>query len=445
MNKLAKTRQARTCIWTWIASLFPVACLSLSLAMTAQEASAQRVLLDKVVVIVDEDVVLQSELDDRMAEIRASAERAEQPLPEPEELRTEILEALVLENLQMQFAERVSIRFDDDTLNRVLENMATNSNMSFDEYVDALEASGVYLQTREQVRKQMTMQELQRGIVNQRITITDQEIENFLNSETGREVMAANFLLDHMLVPKASNESSAITASKLKYAADLVAKIQEGEALGAVKQTEQRSGNFEIQSTEFGWRKADALPGLFSEIVAGMDVGEVEGPIEAGNGFHIVQLVDKQGGTDQIMNQTNIRHIMLTPNEIRNEEQTQRAIAVLRQRILDGEEFAPLARQNSDDASSVVGGGDLDWINEGGMPPEMEQVIDSLEVNVLSEPFRSETGWHIAEVLGRRESDLSLEYSRNQAENALRNRKFDLELQNWLIEIREEAFVEFID
>lgn len=445
MNKLAKSRQARACLWTWVARAFPVACLSLSLAMIAQGAAAQRVLLDKVVVIVDQDVVLQSEFDVRLVEIRENAARANQPLPEGEELRTEVLDVLIIENLQLQFAERVSIRFDDDTINRVLGNMATNSNMSFDEYVDTLEERGVYLQTREQVRRQMTMQELQRGIVNQRITITDQEIENFLNSETGREVMAADFLIDHMLVPKASDESSAIITSKLKYAADLVAKIQEGEALGAIKQAEQRSGSFEIQSTEFGWRKAGDLPGLFSEIVANMSVGDVEGPIEAGNGFHIIQLVNKRGGTDQIVKQTDIRHIMLTPNEIRNEEQTQSAIAVLRQRILDGEEFAPLARQNSDDASSVVAGGDLDWINEGGMPPEMEQVIDSLEVNVLSEPFRSETGWHIAEVMGRRESDLSLEYSRVQAENALRNRKFDLELQNWLIEIREEAFVEFID
>lgn len=441
MSKSTRVRQARA----WIVSLFPVACLSLSLAMTAQPAAAQRMLLDKVVALVDEDVVLQSELDARMAEIRETAARNNQPVPDNEEFRTEILNALVIENLQMQFAERVSIRFDDDTVNRVLGNMAENSNMSFDEYVDALKGNGVYLQTREQVRKQMTLQELQRGMVNRRITITEQEIENFLNSETGREVMAADYLIDHMFVPTGSEEAPAITASKLKYAADLVARIQEGEPLGVVKQSERQAGSFEIDSTEFGWRKAGALPGLFSEIVADMSVGGVEGPIEAGNGFHIIQLVDKQGGTEQIVEQTNIRHIMLTPNEIRNEEQTLAAINDLRQRILDGEDFATLARQNSDDSSSVVGGGDLDWVNEGGMPPEMEQVIDTLEVNQLSEPYPSGTGWHIAEVMGRRTTDLSRQYASNQAENALRNRKFDLELQNWLIEIREEAFVEFIE
>jgi peptidyl-prolyl cis-trans isomerase SurA len=176
-----------------------------------------------------------------------------------------------------------------------------------------------------------------------------------------------------------------------------------------------------------------------------MSASDVEGPIEAGNGFHIIQLVDKRGGTEQMVNQTNFRHIMLEPNEIRNEEQTIKAIKRLRERILAGEEFAPLARQNSDDVSSVVAGGDLDWINEGGMPLEMALIIDPLEVGELSDVFQTEAGWHIAEVLGRREADLSSEYSRAQAENALRSRKFDLELQNWLIEIREEAFVEVVE
>lgn len=176
-----------------------------------------------------------------------------------------------------------------------------------------------------------------------------------------------------------------------------------------------------------------------------MEPGSVEGPIEAGNGYHVIHLAGKRGGTEQIVKQTNIRHIMLTPNEIRNEQQTIAEINELRERILAGEDFASIARQHSDDATSVVAGGDLDWISEGGMPREFELVINDLEENTLSEPFSSQTGWHIAEVLGRRDTDLSMEYSRSQAEQTLRGRKFDLELQNWLIEIREEAFVELVE
>ena len=202
---------------------------------------------------------------------------------------------------------------------------------------------------------------------------------------------------------------------------------------------------FEVEATEFGWLKAEALPNLFREIVEGMEVGDVEGPIEAGNGFHLIQLSNKAGGTEQMVKQTNFRHIMLTPNEIRDEQQTEDTIREFRQQIVDGEEFATLARQNSDDDSSVVAGGDMDWINEGQLPPDMASMIDALDIGDLSEPFRTTNGWHIAEVIERRVTDLSTIYSRNQAEGALRNRKFDLELQNWLIEIREEAFVEFID
>lgn len=419
--------------------------LGLGLAVLSTPILSQRVLLDKVIAIVDEDVVLQSELNARMLEIRQQAARNNEPLPDEDEFKSAVLEAVVLENIQMQLANRVSIRYDDDTINRVLNNMAQNNNMSFDEYIVLLEENGVYLQTREQVRSQMTLQELQRGMVNRRISITEQEIDNFLNSEMGREVMSADYFIEHILISTDSDESSETSAAKLRYAADLVARVQESNNLLATRTMAQQAQLYTVLGTDFGWRKAKQLPGVFSEIVADMSVGDVEGPIEAGNGFHIIRLADKRGGTEQLISQTNIRHIMLIPNEIRDEDQTRAAVEGLRQRIIDGESFATLARQNSDDATSVVGGGDLDWVNEGGMPEEMERVIDSLEIGVLSDAFRSETGWHIAEVLGRRVSDLSEEYARVQAENALRTRKFDLELENWLIEIREDAFVELID
>ena len=408
-------------------------------------ASAQRVLLDRIIALVDEGVILQSELDTRINDLQQAAARDNRPLPAEDEIRDDVLEALIMENIQLQMAEQVSIRYDDDTINRVLANMAENSNMSFDEYVTALENSGVYLQTRDQVRQQMMIQELQRGMVNRRITITEQEIDNFLNSEMGREVMSPDFFIDHMVVTISGTDSNEIKQEKLRFAANLVAKVEDGSNFLEVRAEAGESSSYQIQSTDFGWRKAEQLPNLFSSTVVEMDEGEVAGPIEAGNGYHVIFLAGKRGGTEQIVKQTSIRHIMLSPNEIRNTEQTIAEIKELRERILDGEDFAVIARQHSDDATSVVAGGDLDWVNEGGMPPEFELVIQELEENVLSEPFESTTGWHIAEVLGRRETDLSQQYTRSQAANSLRNRKFDLELQNWMIEIREKAFVEFVD
>ena len=425
--------------------LFVIGALLL-LLLAAPFASAQRVLLDKIIAIVDDDVVLKSELDERIVEITAAAQRNGQPLPDDlEQFESDIMEALIVENIQMQLANRVSIRYDDDTINRVLGNMASNNNLTFDQYVDALEENGVYLQTREQVRKQMTMQELQRGMVNRRIKITEQEIDNFLNSEMGRELMAADYFVDDLLIPFSAADTPEIKAEKQRLAADLISRIDDDFPLAAARAAARQNTAIEIGGAELGWRKAKQLPSLFADIVVEMEIGQVEGPIEAGNGLHIIQLVDMQGGTEQFVNQTRVRHIMLSPNEIRNEEQTEAEARKIRQRILYGEDFATIARQNSDDASSVVGGGDLDWVNEGGMPPEMEQVVDALEIDGVSEPFRSQVGWHVARVEGRRLQDLSREFTRNQAANALRNRKFELELENWLIEIREDAFVELID
>lgn len=419
---------------------------SILLLCAAPLSAQQRELLDKIVAIVDRDVVLQSELLTRMSDIRRSAAAAGQPLPPEGQFREEVLDTLILENIQMQFAERASIRYDDDTVNQVLANMAQDNNMSFEQYVQTLESQNVYRTTREAVRKQLTMQELQRGAVNSRIRVTEQEIDNFLNSEMGQEVVAADYLIDHILVPASATDSDQVKRAKLAFAADMVAKLEEGQSIVQTRTEAIQSNTFPIDGTNFAWRKLDQLPSLFANAVEPLAISEVAGPIEAGNGYHVIQLRDKRGGTEQIVKQTNIRHIMLSPNEIRDEDQTIELINELRTRIVeDGEDFASIARQNSDDASSVVAGGDLDWVSEGGMPIEMEAAITELEEGEISEPFRTQMGWHIAEVTGRRETDLSQDYTRSQAFGTLRARKYDLELQNWLIEIREEAFVEFID
>ncbi len=425
--------------WRRAALLLATLCL-LAISLPAQ---AQRVSLDKVIAIVDDGVILQSELENRIADLTAQARQANRPLPPIDELREELLEVLVLENIQLQLAERASIRFDDDTLNRVMANVAQQNNMSFDQYVTALQNAGVYNQTRERLRRELTLQEMQRGMVNRRINITDQEIENFLNSEMGRTAMAPDYLVEDLLIPIREGDSRDVINEKRQFAAQLVALSESGADFQELVAEASLNNRFAAGNTSLGWRSLDQIPSLFAELVPEMEVGEVAGPIRAGNGFHIIELADLRGGTDRIVNQTHIRHIMVSPNEIRTEEQSRALVSRLRERVLAGEDFETLARQNSDDASSVVGGGDLDWVNEGGMPPEMEAVVNELEIGELSEPFRTATGWHIAEVLGRREQDLSQQFSRAQAENALRNRKYDLELQNWLIEIRESAFVEY--
>lgn len=419
--------------------------------LSSSGAWAQREVLDKVLAIVDEGVVLQSELEARMEQVREQSATAGQPLPATTELRTQLIETLVVENLQVQLAERMGIRYDDDTINDVINSIAQQNNMTFDDYVTMLEGQNEYLNTRNQIRKELTLRDLQRGMVNRRINITDQEIENFLNSEMGRVTMAPDYLVDQTLIVVSEDDSDELIRAKEQFAKQMLEAIQGGTDFTQARAIAQRGAAatpptaYQATGGELGWRKADALPTLFVDLVPAMKAGEIRGPIRSPSGFHLVYLKEVRGDIATMVNQTHARHILITPNEIRTEEQAKALADSLYARINGGEDFAQIAREMSDDAASVVAGGDMGWANEGGMPPEFESVIQSMEIGKVSEPFRTSFGWHIAEVLERREQDMSREFSRQQAENTLRGRKFEIELQNWLVEIREKAYVKIIE
>jgi peptidyl-prolyl cis-trans isomerase SurA len=428
-----------------ISSLVAILLLSSSAAM------AQRQVLDKIIAVVDDGVILQSEYDERAAEVQQRAEQMDMALPPVDALREQVMENLIIENLQIQLAERVGIRFDDDTLNRVIADLAQTNNMTFDQYVSALESQGVYLQTRERIRRELAVNEVQRGMVNRRISITDQEIENYLGSEAGRTAMAPDYLVDQILIPVPESDSPAMVEAKLAFARDLYERISAGADFAQVRMQAQQAAvgtaarNFQVAGAELGWRKADQLPSLFMDIVPTMRIDQVNEPIRSPNGFHIIQLSDVRGDSNRLVKQTQSRHVLIAPSEIRTEDQARRLAETVHQRIQDGEEFNVLARQFSDDTTTVVAGGDLGWVSDGGMPPEFEQRIRDVDVGVLIEPFRTSFGWHVAEVTGRREQDLSREFQRQQAQNVLRQRKFDIELENWMLEIRDEAYVKYIN
>lgn len=443
MSKLQFSRRALQALAALAIVLFTL--------VSGSSAWAQREVLDKVVAIVDEGVVLQSELEARMAQVREQSAAAGQPLPPADQLRTQLIETLVVENLQTQLAERMGIRYDDDTINDVISSIAQQNNMTFDEYVTVLEGQNEYLNTRNQIRKELTLRDLQRGMVNRRINITDQEIENFLNSEMGRVTMAPDYLVDQTLIVVGEDDSEELIQAKEQFARQMLEAIQGGTDFTQARAIAQRGAAatpptaYQATGGELGWRKADALPTLFVDLVPTMKAGEIRGPIRSPSGFHLVFLKEVRGDIATMVNQTRARHILITPNEIRTEEQAEALINSLYERINNGEDFAQIAREMSDDSASVVAGGDMGWANEGGMPPEFEAVIKDMEIGKVSEPFRTSFGWHIAEVLERREQDMSREFSRQQAENTLRSRKFEIELQNWLVEIREKAYVKIIE
>lgn len=425
--------------------------LSAVMLLGSVNAFAQRQTLDKIIAIVDDGVILQSEYDERYAEIQQRAVDMQMALPPPEQLREQIMENLIIENLQLQLAERVGIRFDDDTLNRVITDLAQGNNMTFEQYVTALDQQGIYLQTRERIRRELAVNEVQRGMVNRRISITDQEIDNYLRSEAGRTAMAPDYLVDQILIPVPESDSPAVRSAKEAFARDLFERVNGGADFAQVRMEAQQGAmanpprGFPVSGGELGWRKADQLPSLFVDVVPAMRIGQISEPIRSANGFHLIKLSDVRGDSTRLVKQTQARHILVAPSEIRTEDQARRLAESIYQRIQDGEDFNILARQYSDDTMSVVAGGDLGWVSDGGMPPQFEERIRDMEIGVVSEPFRTSFGWHVAEVTGRREQDLSREYQRQQAQNVLRQRKFEIELQNWMLEIRDEAYVKFIN
>jgi peptidyl-prolyl cis-trans isomerase SurA len=287
----------------------------------------------------------------------------------------------------------------------------------------------------------MIIARVQQNRVNDRIYISPQELENFLASPVGRAATEDEFRVGHILLAVASDATAEAMAEAEARAQALVASLRDGEdfAQAAVANS---AGQRALEGGDLGWRKPGQLPSLFAEDVLKADLGEVLDPIRSASGFHIVKILDKRGASQQRVQQTQARHILIRPTEIRSDDEAEMIIRDLHQRLLAGEDFAQVARDFSDDPGSALSGGDLGWSMPGQMVPAFEAVMDASEIGALSEPFRSQFGWHILEVLDRREQDMSEEVKRRQAMRILRDRRFDEELEAWLTEIREEAYVE---
>jgi len=410
---------------------------SLVLLLTGLPIQAQ--LTDKVIAIVDDDVILRSELDARMEGVRAQIANGANPrgIP-PDELEIQVLEQLIMQNLQSQLAIRSGIRIDDNSLNQTLTAIAQQNNMSFDEFRVVLNQDGQYQEFREQVRQDMMLNNLENGSINQRITITRQEIENYLRSEAAQAEISPEFRVQHILVPVDNPAQNALQ----EELADLIyQQLQDGADILELAASRQILGLPVGGGDLAGWRKIEALPTIFRPVVPDMEIGEVTQPFTSNSGFHIVKLVEKRGGVNLQVNQSEVRHILIQLNEIRTPQQSEALIYELHQRIIDGEDFGDLARVYTNDPGSMVSGGDLGWMTEGQLPPAFEEAVRELAIGELSQPFLNGESWHIAQLLDRRVEDVTEENARFQAEQILRERKYDNELENWLTEIRDTAYI----
>lgn len=416
--------------------------LLLGSALLATSVSAQVRPLDRIVAIVDNDVVMQSQLDQRLREVQQTIEKRGAEMPPLDVMQQQVLERLITENLQLQIGERSGIRIADEELNQALATIAQRNNMTLEQFRDALERDGLSLETaREQIRREMVINRVRQRRIAERIQVSNQEVENFLASDLGKLQLAEEYRLANILIPiPESSDSAAIQAAE-KVAADTYQQLQQGADFARLAVSRSASENA-LEGGDMGWRKAAQLPPPFDTQVRELSVGEVTQPVRTPPGFIILKLLDKRGGDTQVRDEVHVRHILIKPSQIRSEAESRRLIERLRSRIEAGEDFAELARNFSEDPGSALNGGDLNWIDPNSLVPEFREVMANSATGQLSEPFQSQFGWHILEVLGRRATDASAEFREQQAMNLLRNRKYDEELQAWLRQIRDEAYVE---
>lgn len=400
--------------------------------------------MDRIAVIVDEDVIMQSEIDERMQAIKTQiAAQPNAQVPPERILQEQVTERLIIESLQLQMAERAGVRISDAELNEALAGIAAQNNMNIDQFRVALERDGMsWGQMREQVRREFAISRVQQGIMRRRIDITPAEVENFLESELGEAITSDEYRLAHILLALPEDPTADDIRSLRDRAQSIYTELEQGGDFQRLA-IEWSAGQDALEGGDMGWRKTVQLPTIFSDLVEDMQVGEVSRPIKSGRGFHLIKLLNKRGASAQgQIAQTRVRHVLIQPNEIRNEEEARELAESLRREIMEGRDFEEVAKLYSDDPGSALNGGDLGWSQAGMFVPAFEQTMDASDPGTLSDVFKSTHGYHFLEVTDRRVEDFSDRFKMNQAENYLRNQKFDEELESWLREIRDEAFVE---
>ena len=399
--------------------------------LLALPLSAKIEILDIVAIIVGEGVVLESQVNNMLANIEKRYQEQGAPMPPREALLEQVQERLIIEELQLQMGRQAGIRIGDGELNQAFENIAQTNGLSLEEFIKTLEAEGEsYEELRSQVRKEMIIQRVQRGKVGREVDITEQELDGFLATEGAVKELSPELFVRQILVPDQNKADS------------LLIKINNGEDFTDLAKKNSKSSNA-TSGGEMGWRNLADLPSLFADALKNKKKGYISPPLKSGSGFYILKLEDKRGDLVRFEDQWNVRHILMMTTKLRDETFTKKELEEVRKRVLDGEDFSLLAKEFSEDPGSASRGGDLDWLSRGKTAPAFEKMMLESPVGEISPVFESEFGFHFLEVLDTRTEDLTEEVIKDRAYGILFARKFDEELENSLRTTRAEAFVEF--
>lgn len=411
-------------------------------AQTAQRTASEPIPADRIVAVVNDEVVTLHELSTRLDLALVQLKKQGTPLPPRNELEKQMLERLVMDKVQLQIARDTGLRIDDAQLDQALQRIAANNKMSLAQFRDALQKDGIlFTKFREEIREEMTLSRVRERDVDSKIVISEGEIDNYLSGDSAKGTATEEYEVAHILL-RAPESASPEQIQKLKAKAELVyERLQKGDDFAQLAASNSDAPDA-LQGGSLGVRTLDRLPAIFAEVVAKLKDGEVAPMLRSPNGFHIVKLVAKRGGaTLPPVQQTHARHILIKVNEVVSEADAKHKLAGLLDRIKHGEKFEELAKLFSQDGSASKGG-DLGWIYPGDTVPEFERAMSQLQPGEISQPIQSPFGFHLIEVLERRVQDVSADRQRMAARQVLRERKMDEAYQDWLRQARDNAYVE---
>lgn len=409
----------------------------------AAERPGRVEVIDRIVVVVNDEVITRHELGERARVATAQLRKQGAPLPPPKILEKQMLERMITDRVQLQFAKETGLHIDDTELDRAIGRIASENKLSLQQLRAALEKDGVtFAKFREDIRNEITLARLREREVESRITVTEGEIDNFIRTQQGTAARGDDYNLSHILINVPEKASPETIQARRERAEQALSQIKSGADFRQVAATFSDAPDA-LKGGALGWRNASRLPSLFVEALQGLQAGNVSPILRSPNGFHILRLNERRGSTLPVsVRQTHARHILIKTNELVSEDEARRRLLRLKERLDNNADFAELARLYSEDTSSAKGG-DLGWLSPGDTVPEFERAMDRLAVKQVSEPVRSQFGWHLIQVLGRRNEDVSAERQRIEARRALRARKSDEAYHEWLRQLRDRAYIKY--
>ncbi len=413
--------------------------LMLSCAVTSWARS-----LDRIVAVVNEDVVLESELMAAENTFRQQLEQSGRSGMPEDVIRKQLLERAILQHLQLQEATRAGIKVNDENVNAALKRVADQNGLSLREFRDVLAEDGFnFAEFRESIREEMIVSQLRKREVEDKVIVSKREVDNFIATQAVQSGNAEEtYHIHHILIALPDEPTTEEVQAAQEQASEVRVALKAGENFEELA-VRHSGGEKALEGGDIGWRKQDQLPSLFMEIVPNLTLNEISEPIRSGAGIHLLKVSDKRTEESHLVKQTLVSHILVKSDQATSGEDAKARLEKLQERIINGDDFAEIARAHSDDPGSAIEGGSLGWTSPGVMVPEFEEVMNVMAIDEISDVFESRFGWHLLKVFDRREENMATEFKRAQARQQIHKRKVAEELESWLRQMRDEAYVEY--